>query len=116
MCGWFRLHKGALPKRPVTTGKVLLTLPQSGQNNGPRSANGRQTSLLQYSLLKDPGYSRGSRMRIETSVADGHMMAVVTTGTGGYDKLDYTQVAVPTPSRGQVLLQVLAFDRDLKRA
>ena len=47
-------------------------------------------------------------MRIETSVADGHMMAVVTTGTGGYDKLDYTQVAVPTPSRGQVLLQVLA--------
>ncbi|MEM7169880.1 MAG: alcohol dehydrogenase family protein [Pseudomonadota bacterium] len=36
------------------------------------------------------------------------MMAVVTTGNGGYDKLDYRQVPVPEPEPGEVLLKVLA--------
>ena len=36
------------------------------------------------------------------------MMAVVTTGNGGYDKLEYRRVPVPVPGRGEVLLQVLA--------
>ncbi|WP_413694246.1 alcohol dehydrogenase family protein [Psychromonas sp. KJ10-2] len=36
------------------------------------------------------------------------MKAVVTTGNGGYDKLDYRDVPVPTPSAGEVLVQVLA--------
>ncbi len=36
------------------------------------------------------------------------MMAVVTTGNGGYDRLVYRQVPVPTLQRGEVLLQVLA--------
>ena len=36
------------------------------------------------------------------------MYAVVTTGTGGYDKLDYRQVPVPEPGDGEVLIQVLA--------
>ncbi len=36
------------------------------------------------------------------------MKAVVTTGNGGYDKLDYRDVAVPKPGSGEVLLQVLA--------
>ncbi len=36
------------------------------------------------------------------------MMAVVTTGNGGYDKLVYRQVPVPVPGPGEVLLQVLA--------
>ncbi|MBP1848861.1 alcohol dehydrogenase family protein [Rhizobium halophytocola] len=36
------------------------------------------------------------------------MQAVVTTGTGGYDKLVYKTVAIPRPSRGEVLLRVLA--------
>jgi NADPH:quinone reductase-like Zn-dependent oxidoreductase len=36
------------------------------------------------------------------------MMAVVTTGNGGYDKLEYREVAAPRPGRGEVLLQVLA--------
>jgi NADPH:quinone reductase-like Zn-dependent oxidoreductase len=36
------------------------------------------------------------------------MMAVVTTGTGGYDKLDYRAVPVPVPGPGEVLLKVLA--------
>ena len=36
------------------------------------------------------------------------MWAVVTTGTGGYEKLDYRQVPIPTPEAGEVLLRVLA--------
>ncbi|MAR71199.1 zinc-binding dehydrogenase [Halomonas sp.] len=36
------------------------------------------------------------------------MMAVVTTGNGGYDKLSYQQVPTPTPGPGEVLLRVLA--------
>ncbi len=36
------------------------------------------------------------------------MMAVVTTGNGGYDKLEYRAVPVPEPGPGEVLLRVLA--------
>ena len=36
------------------------------------------------------------------------MKAVVTTGNGGYDKLEYKDVPVPTPDEGEVLLRVLA--------
>lgn len=36
------------------------------------------------------------------------MKAVVTTGNGGYDKLDYRDVPVPRPGPGEVVLQVLA--------
>ena len=36
------------------------------------------------------------------------MKAVVTTGNGGYDKLDYRDVPVPRPGPGEVLLKVLA--------
>ncbi len=36
------------------------------------------------------------------------MMAVVTTGNGGYEKLDYREVPVPVPGPGDVLLRVLA--------
>ncbi len=36
------------------------------------------------------------------------MQAVVTTGTGGYDRLDYTRVPMPVAGPGEVLLQVLA--------
>lgn len=36
------------------------------------------------------------------------MKAVVTTGNGGYDKLEYRDVPVPTLAPGEVLLQVLA--------
>ncbi len=36
------------------------------------------------------------------------MKAVVTTGTGGYDKLDYREAPVPVPGPGEVLVQVLA--------
>ncbi|MEM9433170.1 MAG: alcohol dehydrogenase family protein [Pseudomonadota bacterium] len=37
-----------------------------------------------------------------------NMMAVVTTGNGGYDKLEYKSVATPVPQAGEVLLRVLA--------
>ncbi|MHA7294094.1 alcohol dehydrogenase catalytic domain-containing protein [Arthrobacter sp. HLT1-21] len=36
------------------------------------------------------------------------MMAVVTTGVGGYDRLVVAQVPVPVPGEGEVLVQVLA--------
>jgi NADPH:quinone reductase-like Zn-dependent oxidoreductase len=36
------------------------------------------------------------------------MWAVVTTGNGGYDKLEYRQVPRPVPGPGEVLLAVLA--------
>ena len=36
------------------------------------------------------------------------MKAVVTTGNGGYDKLEYKDVPVPRPVVGEVLIQVLA--------
>lgn len=39
---------------------------------------------------------------------DSSMMAVVTTGTGGHDRLEIRQVPVPTPGPGEVLLEVLA--------
>ena len=37
-----------------------------------------------------------------------NMMAVVTTGHGGYEKLEYKSVPTPVPAAGEVLLQVLA--------
>lgn len=36
------------------------------------------------------------------------MKAVLTTGNGGYDKLEYRDVPIPEPVAGEVLLQVLA--------
>ena len=36
------------------------------------------------------------------------MKAVLTTGNGGYEKLDYTDVPVPVPGPDDVLLKVLA--------
>lgn len=44
------------------------------------------------------------------AIRDGHptMMAVVTTGNGGFDKLEYREVARPEPSADEVLIEVLA--------
>ena len=36
------------------------------------------------------------------------MKAVVTTGNGGYEKLEYKDVQIPVPDEGEVLLCVLA--------
>jgi NADPH:quinone reductase-like Zn-dependent oxidoreductase len=43
-----------------------------------------------------------------TPGAEGSMMAVVTTGTGNYDRLRYMRVPIPSPGPGEVLLSVLA--------
>jgi len=56
---------------------------------------------LRYLLSIDPG-------RFEHSPRRPSMKAVVTTGTGGYDKLDYRAVPIPEPGPGEVLLKVLA--------
>ncbi len=46
--------------------------------------------------------------RFDTAGVENTMMAVVTTGNGGYDKLEYRAVPVPEPGVGEVLLRVLA--------
>jgi len=52
--------------------------------------------------------STRKRDRFDTTKCTSTMMAVVTTGNGGYDKLAYREVPVPTLASGEVLLQVLA--------
>ena len=46
--------------------------------------------------------------RFDLKGCNATMKAVVTTGNGGYDKLEYRDVPVPTLGPGEVLLQVLA--------
>ncbi len=46
--------------------------------------------------------------RFELSPGASSMLAVVTTGNGGYDKLDYCEVPIPVPGPDDVLLKVLA--------
>jgi len=46
--------------------------------------------------------------RFDITSSDAAMMAIVTTGNGGYDKLDYRRVPKPEPGPGEVLLNVLA--------
>jgi len=46
--------------------------------------------------------------RFDPGFAKTTMKAIITTGNGGYDKLEYREVAVPTLAPGEVLLQVLA--------
>jgi NADPH:quinone reductase-like Zn-dependent oxidoreductase len=46
--------------------------------------------------------------RFDTTGCTETMWAVVTTGNGGYDMLDYREVPVPEPGPGEVLLKVLA--------
>lgn len=50
--------------------------------------------------------NRGDRYAVRDT--EKSMMAVVTTGNGGYEMLDFRQVALPTPGPGELLLQVLA--------
>jgi NADPH:quinone reductase-like Zn-dependent oxidoreductase len=48
------------------------------------------------------------RFSVDGSDVRQTMKAVVTTGNGGYDKLEYRDVPVPVPAADEVLLQVLA--------
>ena len=56
---------------------------------------------LSYLLDSDP-------TRFDLEPGDEGMLAVVTTGNGDYDKLDYRRVPVPRPGPGELLLRVLA--------
>ena len=56
---------------------------------------------LSYLLNVDP-------KRLEPRPGRPTMKAVVTTGNGGTDKLDYRDVSMPEPAAGEVLLRVLA--------
>ena len=46
--------------------------------------------------------------RFDTRGQSVTMKAVVTTGNGGYDRLDYRDVPIPRPQEKEVLIQVLA--------
>jgi len=46
--------------------------------------------------------------RFDPTGADRTMMAVVTTGNGGFDRLQYRRVPVPQPGPQEVLIRVLA--------
>ena len=50
----------------------------------------------------------GSKNRFDLNGCEQTMKAVVTTGNGGYDKLEYRDVPIPVLGPGEVLLQVLA--------
>jgi NADPH:quinone reductase-like Zn-dependent oxidoreductase len=49
-----------------------------------------------------------NKKRFEFSECSSTMKAVVTTGVGGYDRLEYRDVPVPELKAGEVLIQVLA--------
>jgi NADPH:quinone reductase-like Zn-dependent oxidoreductase len=49
-----------------------------------------------------------SKNRFDLDGCEQTMKAVVTTGNGGYDKLEYRNVPIPILGSGEVLLQVLA--------
>lgn len=50
----------------------------------------------------------GTNNRFRLDSGQKSMKAVVTTGNGGYDRLQYCDVPIPKLSQGEVLLQVLA--------
>lgn len=50
----------------------------------------------------------GNKERFQLTHSDTSMKAVVTMANGGYEKLNYTDVPIPKPAAGQVLVQVLA--------
>ncbi len=56
---------------------------------------------LRYLMHGDPE-------RFELQPGQETMKAVVTTGNGGFDKLDYRDVPLPRPGAGELLLRVLA--------
>ena len=51
---------------------------------------------------------KSDQRRFEVISNQPTMKAVVTTGNGGYDKLEYRDVPIPAPDPGELLLKVLA--------
>jgi len=66
-------------------------------------------ALSETQAMPDLGYLKHSNPdRFDLKPAQQSMKAVVTTGNGGYDKLDYRDVPIPRPGAGELLLRVLA--------
>jgi len=70
--------------------------------------NSHPLAIRNEKIMVPTGDADSVSDRFDIRDRDRTMMAVVTTGNGGYDKLVYRQVPVPTLQRGEVLLQVLA--------
>jgi NADPH:quinone reductase-like Zn-dependent oxidoreductase len=64
------------------------------------------TALYDRSRYFDSSTGRPMTHRFDICDGDTTMMAVVTTGVGDYDKLDYREVPIPTVGPGEVLLEV----------
>ncbi|MFK8083982.1 MAG: alcohol dehydrogenase family protein [Granulosicoccus sp.] len=65
--------------------------------------------LTPKGISRHPGeIMKSCQNRFEITDKNNTMMAVVTTGNGGYEKLEYREVPMPNPASGEVLLQVLA--------
>ena len=69
--------------------------------NGYKQRSNNPMPDLSYLLNSNPD-------RFDIKSNQPTMKAVVTTGNGGYDKLDYRDVPMPVPAEGEVLLKVLA--------
>jgi NADPH:quinone reductase-like Zn-dependent oxidoreductase len=93
----------------LTTADLLhLSFPWPGHRK-TASAESPQCVYVCFIALRN--WNDLMRYKLEasgTTVAQGSMIAVVTAGTGGYDRLQYTQVPIPSPGPGEVLLSVLA--------
>jgi NADPH:quinone reductase-like Zn-dependent oxidoreductase len=63
---------------------------------------------LQELALSAVGKGKMVSDRFDVAGCERTMMAVVTTGNGGYEKLVYREVPVPEPGPGEALLRVLA--------
>ena len=69
----------------------------------PGACDTYSTDMADLNYLKN-----NNPNRFDLKPGQPSMKAVVTTGTGGYDKLDYRDVSIPEPRPGEVLLRVLA--------
>ena len=58
--------------------------------------------------MRKEGTTAFDKDRFDISDCSATMKAVVTTGNGGYEKLDYRDVPIPELVSNEVLLQVLA--------
>ncbi|WP_348646252.1 alcohol dehydrogenase family protein [Pseudohalocynthiibacter sp. F2068] len=69
---------------------------------------GQIDNHLNLEKAKDLTVNIPIKDRFDTTHCSSTMLAVVTTGNGGYDKLVYGEVPVPSLEPGEVLLKVLA--------
>lgn len=64
--------------------------------------------LLERDSMRKENIANASKDRFDITDCGATMKAVLTTGNGGYEKLEYRDVPVPKPGPNEILLQVLA--------